>query len=105
AFCLYGPNKDLNWIAQNPALTSLTALNKNLMFSDIHALDPWANTCCTLDRYPGLIETKMNSWGSYGKRILWVYDPTVNPPLWEWCEPNGEYKDVFAAGSLALGIC
>lgn len=103
-FCLFGDNGSLRQL-QNPLFSSLQTCSRMPGFADIWALDPWANTCCTLDKYPGLINKKMDSWATYGKRILWIWDPTNPQQNQAWVEPNGEYKRVFAAASLRPVIC
>jgi hypothetical protein len=69
----------------------------------VYAIDPWANLVCPLDKYPAKAADKMRSWGSYGKRVLWVHMDGVTDA--EWCSPNGEYLNVFAAAFLDFSIC
>ena len=103
AFCLYGPSDLLNAMVNQPAFCKLDYLNDARAYRSIYAIDPWANTCCTLDKYPGKVATKMESWGTYGKRVLWCYGPGAGD--YGWYNPNGEYKTVFAAASLNVNVC
>jgi hypothetical protein len=104
AFARYGDAQVLGQMA-NMAVTLQGIGNARAMFRDqVYAIDAWANIWCSLDEYPAKVASKMRSWSSDGKRVLWVYNNN-NPPDWEWSTPGGDYARVFAAASLQVIRC
>jgi hypothetical protein len=99
AFCLYGDAQQISFLRTMLYYPTMKDIDGARAFRDrVWAIDPWANTVCSLDKYPSKIADKMQSWGGYGKRVLWCYNSGKND--WEWAPPNGEYATVFANASF-----
>jgi hypothetical protein len=104
AFCLYGSNKMLQALRDQPKFRNLDYINKaKALRKEVYAIDPWANLWCSLDEYTEKMGKKMASWGRYGKRVLWVYGP--NRGDHEWCNPAGQYKQVFSQSPFRVSMC
>lgn len=106
AFAVYGDPMQLAFLATGAIDLTVGYVDGQSAFSEIYAIDPWANLVCTLDKYPSKAAEKMRSWGAYGKRVLWVYDLNNNQQFTgEWCSPDGEYLTVFSAANLSVSLC
>jgi hypothetical protein len=61
-------------------------------------IDPWLNVTCYGHEYLDKCNTQLNKWGAAGKRILWSFGSQRGG----WYNPDGEYKQKFAAAPLIL---
>ncbi len=105
AFAVLGGASRL-WDMSQRGDLSVELIDGHVLFHNVMAIDPWANTVCTLDKYPSKAADKMRSWASYGKRVLWVYDLNNNNNCTsEWCAPDGEYLTVFKDAALSVELC
>jgi hypothetical protein len=102
AFAVYGDSDSLTELASY-TYDMVTIQVKGGYTGKVFAIDPWANLVCPLHKYPAKAEAKMRSWGSYGKRVLWVFGSGNDD--YEWCQPDGEYLEVFKQANLGFNIC
>lgn len=70
--------------------------------SDAWVIDPWANTCCTGEKYEALFLTKMQEWTTDGKRI-WFSTRKNN--FSGWAVPTmDKYCEGFRTGPMDFSV-
>jgi hypothetical protein len=68
-FCIFCDPTFYNWFNNKP-VKDLSVAARGLGWRAI-AIDPWANTCCPLEKYPDKLVEKMRKWLGQGKRVNW----------------------------------